>query len=122
VADPVASSVRQAALWALFFASSIYGHVALKVAVNRASSGTLGATLRAALGPWGLSAFASWTASGVLWMLVLARRPLMAANSISSLRYALVCASAWVFLGERVAPSQLAGVALIAAGILLAAR
>jgi drug/metabolite transporter (DMT)-like permease len=110
-------------LWLLFFATSVYGHVALKLAVStRAPNAGTGELLRGALHPWGLSAFVAWTASGVLWMLVLSKQPLLGASSVSALRYALICGSAIVILGEKASALQLAGSALIVTGIALVAR
>lgn len=105
------------ALWALFFLTTVYGHVGLKVAVDRQPS-----FLRAALSPWGLSAFAAWTASSVLWMVVLQRETLLSASSVSSLRYVLTVVAAVVFLREAVTARAAVGVVLIAVGTYLAAK
>ena len=105
------------ALWVGFFASSVYGHAALKLAV-----GSRRGLVAAAMSAWGVSAFAAWTLSGILWMAVLEAHPLLRASSISSLRYVFVCASAWMFLGERMGPRDALGVALIALCVSLVAR
>ncbi len=104
-------------LWALFFLTTVYGHVGLKLAVDREPS-----FVRAAFSPWGLSAFAAWTASSVLWMVVLQRETLLSASSVSSLRYALTVIAAVLFLREAVTVRTAAGVALIAVGTYLAAK
>jgi drug/metabolite transporter (DMT)-like permease len=103
-------------LWMAFFACSVHGHLALKLAVDRRQG-----LLAAATTWWGLSAFAAWSLSGVLWMAVLAAQPLMRASSLSALRYLLVCAAAWLFLGERVAGREAIGAGLIAVGVVLVA-
>ena len=105
------------ALWALFFATTVYGHVGLKIAVDRGPT-----FVRAAVSPWGVSAFAAWTASSVLWMVVLQRETLLSASSVSSLRYALTVMAAVVFLREAVTARAAAGVVLIAIGTYLAAK
>ena len=104
-------------LWGLFFLTTVSGHVGLKVAVDRDPS-----LWRAAVSPWGLSAFAAWTASSVLWMAVLQRETLLSASSVSSLRYALTVVAADVFLREAVTARAAAGVVLIAIGTYLAAK
>ena len=104
-------------LWALFFLTTVYGHVGLKVAVDRDPS-----LWRAAISPWGLSAFAAWTASSVLWMTVLQRETLLSASSVSSLRFALTVLAAVVFLREAVTVRAAAGVALIVVGTYLSAK
>jgi drug/metabolite transporter (DMT)-like permease len=52
-------------------------------------------------------------------MLALSRHRLVFANGLSSLRYVLVGLAAWAVLGERLTWSQVFGMALIAAGLLL---
>lgn len=111
------SSGARFLLWALFFLTTVYGHVGLKLAVDRHPS-----FLRAAVSPWGVSAFVAWTASSVLWMLVLQRETLLSASSVSSLRYALTVIAAVVFLREAVTARAAVGVVLIAVGTYLAAK
>ena len=107
------------AVWVLFFATSVYGHVALKVAVDRAGAGE-GRRAFAALGSaWGWSACLAWGASCLLWVLALSRHRLVFANGLSSLRYVLVGLAAWAVLGERLSGWHVLGMALITAGILL---
>jgi drug/metabolite transporter (DMT)-like permease len=111
--------VGRLAIWALFFASSAYGHVALKLAVGRADVTYRNALWNAATSLWGWSAVLAWTLSCVLWAMAISRQKLMVASSVSSLSYALLCVAAWAFLGERVTWPQATGVVLIVAGILL---
>jgi drug/metabolite transporter (DMT)-like permease len=54
-----------------------------------------------------------------LWVLAVARHPLLSANAVSALRYLLICVAAWGLFGERVSAGQCLGMALIAAGIVL---
>ena len=112
-------ALERVVIWSLFFASSVYGHVALKFAV-----GDRGQTYRqvlwtAATSFWGWSTIAAWGLSCVLWIMVIARQKLLIAGSVSSLDYVLICASAWVFLGERITAQQIVGVGLISIGIVL---
>jgi hypothetical protein len=107
-------------LWALFFATTVYGHVALKFAVAGVPGGTYRQVLAAAsTSGWGWSAVLAWGLSCLLWLLVLSRQSLMAANSVSALRYVLVCVAAWSWAGESVRWPQALGITLIAGGIWL---
>jgi hypothetical protein len=119
VSGTAAASLVTVWYWALFFATSVYGHVALKLAVDRSRSGAAGAVLATSFSWWGVSAYASWALSAALWMLVVARHDLFQASSISSARYVLICASGVVLLGDAVTWQRAAGAALITAGILL---
>jgi drug/metabolite transporter (DMT)-like permease len=104
-------------LWGLFFATTVYGHVALKFAV----AGTVQNNYRQVLATattslWGASAVLAWSASCLLWALLLSRQELLSANSISSLRYVLICVAAWLWVGETIRWPQVIGIALIASG------
>jgi drug/metabolite transporter (DMT)-like permease len=111
--------VSDAIYWALFFATSVYGHVALKVAVRRAPTGSTLSVLRSGFSWWGVTAYAAWGVSCLCWMLVLSRSGLLKASSISSLSYVFICASAILFLGDALTWPRAAGATLIAVGILL---
>src|SRR5262249_6789909 len=74
------------AIWLLFFATPVYGHVALKVAVDRASGDTRQAIRAAVASGWGWSACSAWCLSCLLWAAALSKCPLMQANALSSLR------------------------------------
>src|SRR4051812_37517867 len=110
-------SISLVLLWAGFFATSAYGHVALKLAVE-AKTRLWGA----AISPLGLSAYAAWGVSAVLWMALLSRHSLFAANGISAMRYALIAACAPIFLRESLDRQQIAGGVLIALGVWLVVR
>jgi drug/metabolite transporter (DMT)-like permease len=104
----------------LFFATSVYGHVALKFAVDQAArENSKGTVLSALANGWGWSACLAWGVSCLLWAMALARQPLVQANALSALRYVLVCLAAWVLLGERLSWPQVLGMALLTTGILL---
>jgi drug/metabolite transporter (DMT)-like permease len=107
-------------IWVLFFPTSVYGHIALKAAVDRAASSSYGAAPRATVGnAWGWSALLAWGLSCLLWALALSRQELVSANSISCLRYVLICLAAWLLLSENVTWPQGLGMLLIGGGILL---
>lgn len=116
------NSLTPLLVWGLFFATSVIGHVALK----RGAGGSNHYDFRAAsslfLSPWGLTALSSWAVSCWLWAVLLTRHSLIAANSVSTLRYLLICAAAAALLNEPLGPRELAGAAFIAAGTWLIAR
>lgn len=103
--------------WVVFFASSAYGHVALKIAVDGRSRLVLGMT-----SPLALSAYAAWGVSSLLWAFVLSRHSLLAANGISAIRYIAVAACAALVLRESFGPKQIAGTLLVVAGVFLIGR
>lgn len=107
--------MRELIVWSLFFATTMYGHVAMKLAVDRNTG-----TVAAALSAWGISAVAAWGASSLLWMLVLAKESLFRASTISSLRYVFVIAAAWAMTRKTPTASGLAGACLVAIGVYLA--
>jgi drug/metabolite transporter (DMT)-like permease len=118
-------SVSLVLLWIGFFATSAYGHVALKLAVDarRLATPLGGRSLwGAAISPLGVSAYVAWALSAVLWMALLSRHSLFAANGISALRYALVAACAPIFLRESLDRLQIVGGVLIAIGVWLVVR
>lgn len=107
--------MRDLAVWVLFFATTVYGHAAMKLAVDRHPG-----TVAAALSGWGISAVLAWGASSLLWMLVLAKESLFRASTISSLRYVLVIAAAWAMTQKTPAARALVGAGLVAVGVYLA--
>jgi drug/metabolite transporter (DMT)-like permease len=114
--------VQISIIWILFFFSSVYGHVALKLAVKAEDASTAKGLWLSAISVWGWTAWLSWGASALLWMLLVAKTPLMAASSISSLRYILICLAAYWILRETISPKELIGIACISLGIILVAR
>ena len=111
--------IQRLVIWVLFFATSVYGHVALKLAVGPGTLGYRESLKVAATSFWGWSTVIAWGLSCVLWLLAISRQKLLVASSVSSLSYVLICAAAWLWLGERVTTTQGVGIALIAAGIVL---
>ena len=107
------------AIWLLFFATTVYGHVALKVAVDQAPGDTRQAIRAVVASGWGWSACSAWCLSCLLWAAALSKHPLVQANALSSLRYVFIGLAAWVLLGEQFTWTQAAGAALITVGILL---
>jgi uncharacterized membrane protein len=117
--DTSLTSFQSSFFWFMFFATSVYGHLALKLAVNRAHGTAANEILWSGLSWWGASAYAAWGVSCICWMLVISRSDLLRAGSISSLSYVLLCASAVLFLGDAITLPRVVGAGLIAAGILL---
>lgn len=111
--------LQQGVVWVVYFISSVYGHVAFKLATGSDEKFSLTGTLFS----WtGISAVAAWGVSMVLWILILSESKLMTANSASALNHALVVVVAFLFLRERVTPVQAAGIVLIIIGVFLVAR
>lgn len=100
--------------WVAFFATTVYGHVAMKLAVDGDAT-----IAEAATGPWGISAFASWGLSALLWLYVLSRHTLLGASSIAALRYGLIAIVAALVFRADVSPRALFGASLVAVGVLL---
>lgn len=118
----VASLWQSVLLWTLFLVTSVYGHVALKIAADRGQGGMWGKVVSGALTVWGVTALVSWSLSSVFWMMLLGRTELARANSLSSIRYVLISLAAWACLGEKLTPADGVGIALIAAGLVLIGR
>ena len=106
-------------VWGLFFASSVFGHVALKRAAGSGDSYDVSRSLGALVSPWGVAALAAWVFSAWAWTLALTKHRLIEANAVSALRMVLCVVVAWVCLGERVGLRELTGTLLVAAGIYL---
>ena len=99
---------------------TVYGQVALKLAVAPAAGSAYVRVLRVSVTNfWGWSAILAWGLSCALWTLALSRNELMTANALSALRYLLTCAVAWALLGEAVGWQRAAGMLLIGIGIFL---
>ena len=105
----------RALVWPLFFATSVYGHVAFKIATRETT------IWRALLSPWAITATVAWIASALLWVAILARHPLLTANTVSSLSYVLIAVAAVLFFGERPTAASALGVVLVVVGIYLVA-
>jgi drug/metabolite transporter (DMT)-like permease len=112
--------LARAAVWPLFFATAVYGHVAFKVAATRSDAafsfwGTL-------LSAWGITAALAWAASAVLWICILARHPLLTANTVSSLSYVLIALAAVVLFDEPLTVEKVLGGILVVVGVWLVTR
>ncbi len=109
-------------MWGFFFALTIYGHVAMKFAANRISDDGIAYFWALAKNIWAVTAVLAWLAAGLIWMVILKKQPLMQAQSIAALSYALISIAAIAFLGESLSGVKALGIALIAAGIYFVAR
>jgi undecaprenyl phosphate-alpha-L-ara4N flippase subunit ArnE len=103
----------QLGTWILFFFTSVYGHIAFKF-VTGGESFSLWGTL---FSFWGVTATLSWAASALLWIFILAKNPLLAASTISSLSYGLIVLAAVFLFKETFTARHLVGVLLVIAGI-----
>lgn len=108
-------------LWILFFASDLYGHVALKKALLPEANAL--ETIRKLAGCWtGWSIFLAWGLAGLLWVGILSQNTLFETNSISMVNYVLVCLAAIYFLGENPTSIQWAGMGLIGLGVFFTSK
>lgn len=117
--DSTLTHLGRAACWLIFFATSVYGHVALKVAVDRTKATSALGVASAAWSWWGISAYVAWGLSCIAWMMVLSGSGLLRASSISAMSYVLICLSAILFLGEPISWTRMTGALLITSGIFL---
>lgn len=108
---------ENAVVWGCFFATTIYGHIALKLAAGDSVRFEYANAIRALATFWGWSAMLAWTISGVLWGVVLTKNSLFTANSVSSLRYLFICLAGGVFLRESILPHHGFGILLVTAGV-----
>lgn len=118
----LANVAWQVVIWALFFASSVYGHVAIKLGTGSGGEAPREGWARAwdlATSPWTISGVGAWCLSGLLWVAILDKTALSEAMSVSALRYALVILAGFVVLEESIGPRQWVGMGLIAVGIAL---
>lgn len=111
-----------AAVWVLFFGSSVFGHVALKRAAGVSSRFEYAKVMAMWKDPWAVTAMMSWTLSCLLWALLLTRYDVSEASGHSSLRYVLMLILAVFWLGEPMSPRQISGAVLITVGIWLTAK
>ncbi len=107
-------SISQFFTWLAFFMTTVYGHVAMKLAVDGPTQ-----FRKLLVNPWAVSAMFAWIVSGLLWMSILSKQSLLQSNSVASLRYALIALSAVFFLGESLNPIQILGSILILIGVYL---
>jgi multidrug transporter EmrE-like cation transporter len=67
-------------------------------------------------------AIALYAASTLLWVRILTTMPLGRAYPFVALAFVLVPAAGYVFFGESIKTTQMAGIALIVIGVVVAAR
>ncbi len=109
-------------VWLLFFASSVFGHVALKQAAGVSDRFDYARLWQMWKDPWALAAIASWTLSCLLWALLLTRFGVAEASSHSAIRYVGIVLAAVLFFREPLTAKQAVGMILITAGIWLTAK
>lgn len=105
--------------WTTYLGGSVFGHVALKRAAGATERYDVLRSFGAFASAWGLAALVAWILSAWAWTLVLTRHRLVEANAISAWRVVLCALAAWLCLGERLGPREIAGTALVAAGVWL---
>lgn len=115
-------TIELAAIWTLFFASSVFGHVALKCAAGTSAEFQYSRVWNMWKDPWAIGAIASWMLSSLLWALLLTRFGVAEAAGHSSLRYVLILLLAVLWLGEPISARQAIGAGFIAVGIWLTAQ
>lgn len=74
------------------------------------------------LDPWVLSGLAAALAASATWMLAVRTANLSAIYPIMALTFVIIPVLAVFTLGERLAPAQMIGIALIVVGVALSAR
>ena len=110
---------RGTAAWGIYFAASVFGHVALKRAAGAGANYDFTRSLTALFSPYGIAALVAWALSAWAWTFALTRHRLIEANAISGLRVALCAVAAAVWLGERMGGREAAGTLLVATGVWL---
>ena len=109
-------------IWGAFFGTTVYGHVALKVAAGASNRYEYRKALSVLGNVWGWTAILAWTFSALLWVLILTRHTVVSANAISALRYVLISLAALTVLHEPLQCQSAFGMLLVAIGILLIAK
>ena len=116
---PTGELARGGVAWGVYFAASVFGHVALKRAAGTGDGYDVARSVTALLSPWGIGALVAWALSAWAWTLALTRHSLIEANAVSALRVVLCAVAAGVWLGERLGAREAAGTLLVAAGVWL---
>lgn len=115
-------SIEALLVWTVFFASSVFGHVALKRAAGISDKFEYARVLEMWRNPWAISAIFCWTLSCLVWALLLTRYGVAEAAGHSSMRYVLILLVAVLWLGESLDFKQIVGAVFIATGIWLTAK
>lgn len=105
--------------WGLYFAASVFGHVALKRAAGHGESYDFTRSVTAFGSFYGMAALVAWAVSAWAWTLALTRHPLVEANAASALRVVFTALVAALWLDERLGPREVAGTLLVAGGVWL---
>ncbi len=109
-------------VWTLFFASSVFGHVALKRAAGVSADFQYSQVVEIWKDPWAILAVMSCVVSSLLWALLLTRFDVAEAAGHSAFRYVLILLLAVFWLGESISTRQVAGAGCITLGIWLTAK
>jgi uncharacterized membrane protein len=102
-------------IWIIFFASSVYGHIGFKFAAQSGAKDISGMLFSL----WGISAALAWAASAVLWVAILSKNSLIAANTTSALSHAMIAVVALLLFREVITTKQAIGIVLVIAGVYL---
>lgn len=93
------------------------GQVLLRFGMRAAGMGEGSLLVRAAASPAVLGGLAVFGVSAVLWLWVLSRVPLSVAYPFNGLSFLVIVLASHVLLGERLHPSSVVGVVLVAVGV-----
>lgn len=102
--------------WFGFFATTVWGHIGSKLAVRSSGPSDV---WRAMISPLGMSVLLAWIFSAAFWFLIISAQSVVQANSISQLRYPLVCLAAMLILRESLDTRQILGGAIILFGLMI---
>ena len=102
---------------------TVYGQMAIKARALELSRAAQGREFLWSmfLDPWVLSGLAAALAASATWMLAVRTANLSAIYPVMALTFVIIPILAVVAFGERLAPVQLVGIALIVVGVALAA-
>jgi multidrug transporter EmrE-like cation transporter len=107
---------------------TVYGQLIVKWQVQGAGTrpddvgGQLAFVGRLVVNPWVLSAFAAAFLAAASWMLALTHFPLSRAYPVMSLSFALVLFGSVAWFGESLSVPKVAGVAIIALGLIVSVQ
>jgi drug/metabolite transporter (DMT)-like permease len=115
------SHLRLRGLWAALLALDVAIQVAMKIAGDQLAGHSFGAEwVAAALGSWMIwLSLVGYFATFFLWLAILQTSLLSAAFPATAVVYALVPFCGWLLFDEHLSLGQVAGIALIIAGVFL---